>query len=116
MKWVLIFTSVFLGALGQICMKWGIEHPRPLFKFLTQALGSYGSWQVLVGLSLYALSAVTWLMALRRVELSIAYPMVATGYVIVVIASYFLFHEAISPQRWLGLGLVTVGVILLGKS
>lgn len=97
-------------------MKWGLEHPRPIFTGLSRALGSYGSMQVLVGLSLYAVSAVTWLMALRRVELSVAYPLVATGYVIVVIASYFLFQESISPQRWLGLGFITIGVILLGKS
>jgi len=50
------------------------------------------------------------------VQLSIAYPMVASGYVLVVLLSYLLLHEPVSSLRVLGLLTIVAGVIIIANS
>ncbi|WP_256759000.1 SMR family transporter [Cohnella sp. WQ 127256] len=71
---------------------------------------------VLLGLCLYALSSVTWIFAVAKVDLSKAYPMVAVGYVLVFICSYFLFNEPISTIKIAGLITIVAGVIMISQS
>jgi multidrug transporter EmrE-like cation transporter len=54
-------------------------------------------------------------MALSRVPVSIAYPMLSIGYVVSAIAAYFLFGEALGVTRWLGIGFIVVGVWLISR-
>lgn len=68
---------------------------------------------VILSVFLFALGAIAWIMTLTKLDLSLAYPAVSASYIIVAIASYYLFHEAIPPQRWLGIGIIVVGVIVM---
>jgi multidrug transporter EmrE-like cation transporter len=53
--------------------------------------------------------------ALTRLNLSVAYPiMVAGGIVIVVSASVFALGEAITPLQAVGLALLVLGIALVG--
>ena len=45
---------------------------------------------------------MVWILALSRVEVSVAYPMLSIGYVVNAVAAYFLFGEAVTLQRLLG--------------
>lgn len=54
-----------------------------------------------------------WLVVLGRLELSIAYPMLSLGYVVVMLAARWFFHETIPPRRWLGTALIMAGISLL---
>lgn len=56
-----------------------------------------------------------WLVALSKMEISVAYPMVSLGYVITMIAGYFLFGEPITPVKILGAFLIIAGVFCLSK-
>jgi drug/metabolite transporter (DMT)-like permease len=68
------------------------------------------------GLGLYALAAVAWLAVLSRVPLSIAYPNVALTYAFTpALASLFL-GETITPLRWVGIGIICCGVIVVSRS
>ncbi len=115
---VLIFTSVLLGAVGQVLMKFGTLQVQTvqgepfhqlLFKYFTNL-------PIVCGMGMYALSAITWIFALSKVQLSYAYPMVAAGYVIVAVASYFLFGDSLSLMRIAGLAAIVIGVILVAQS
>jgi multidrug transporter EmrE-like cation transporter len=55
-------------------------------------------------------------MALSRVEVSIAYPMLSIGYVINAVAAWYLFGEAVTPMRMLGIGIIVVGVYVVARS
>lgn len=114
----LIFVSVVLGAAGQVLMKYGTLRVQTaaddtvlqmMFKYFTNI-------SILCGMGMYALSAVTWIFALSKVQLSYAYPMVAGGYVIVAAASYFLFGDTLSMTRIIGLAAIIIGVILVAQS
>ncbi len=51
---------------------------------------------IMGGMACYAVSLVVWIMALSRVPVSIAYPMLSIGYVVNAVLAYFLFGEAIT--------------------
>jgi multidrug transporter EmrE-like cation transporter len=116
MKFVWLLLSVLLGVIGQLLMKWGIEHPKPLWNQGPALLKMISSWTVLGGLFSYALSSVFWLLTLKRMNISVAYPMVSIGYVIVALASYYLFNETISGSKWTGLAFILVGVFFVSRS
>ena len=58
---------------------------------------------ILTGMACYAVSLVVWIMALSRVPVSIAYPMLSIGYVINAFVAYFWFGEALAYRARAGL-------------
>jgi multidrug transporter EmrE-like cation transporter len=61
-------------------------------------------------------SVVVWIMALSRVEVSIAYPMLSIGYVVNALAAWYLFGEAVTLTRLAGIGVIIIGVYLVARS
>jgi multidrug transporter EmrE-like cation transporter len=70
---------------------------------------------VLLGLLFYAVSTVFWLVALSKIELSVAYPMLSVGYILLMIISYFLLNETITVYKVIGTLLVVAGVTLISR-
>jgi multidrug transporter EmrE-like cation transporter len=120
LSFALVLLGVLLNAAAQLLLKAGtnaIGH----FEFSAVNLAPIG-WKVatqphiLGGLTCYAISVVVWIMALSRVEVSIAYPMLSIGYVVNAAAAYFLFGEAVSVQRLVGIGIIVIGVYVVARS
>jgi len=73
-------------------------------------------WQVVGNLAGFA-TVLTLTGLLVYIPLHIAF-LVTTGLTIIgvqVVAAHFLFHETITPTRWLGTLLIVLGVMLIGK-
>ena len=117
---VYILISVVLGAVGQIMLKNGMSSMGPL----TLSVGQLGSilWRmatnpfVVLGLGFYVCGTLFWLTALSRVDLSYAYPFASLSYIVMLTASWLLFHENITPMRVLGSVVVGRGVLLISRS
>jgi multidrug transporter EmrE-like cation transporter len=45
-----------------------------------------------------------------------AYPLLSVGYVVNAVAAHFLFGEAVTVSRWLGIGFIVIGVTLVARS
>lgn len=71
---------------------------------------------IIGGLVLYGLGAVSWLAVLSRVPLSLAYPLLAIGYIVIPLLAWLLFRESLSPLRWAGILVIALGVILVTRS
>jgi len=69
-----------------------------------------------LGLVCYAISVVVWILALSRVDVSIAYPMLSIGYVVNAVAAWQLFDEPMVPGRIIGIGIIIIGVYVLARS
>ena len=114
---VLIFISIVLGVLGQIAMKYGsvqvgtINFSQP-FTFVISALTNF---YTLLGLGLYFISSVFWIIVLSRVELSFAYPLISLGFILVLIVSALLFHEKVLTIHYAGIVLIIAGVVLITR-
>ncbi|MCY0386350.1 SMR family transporter [Robbsia sp. Bb-Pol-6] len=116
----LIVTGVLLNACAQLLLKAGtnavghFEFSRANLLPIALRLGT--QWPIVGGLACYVVSVVVWIMALSRVDVSLAYPMLSLGYVVNAIAAYYLFGEALTMQRLLGIGIVLVGVYVLART
>ena len=69
-----------------------------------------------LGLTLFGISALFWLVVLSRVDLSVAYPFVGLSYIIVVLFSRLFLNEQVTALRWLGVVVVAVGIAIVGLS
>ncbi|MFF9321776.1 hypothetical protein ACF1BP_28765 [Streptomyces sp. NPDC014735] len=109
---MLLLFAVFSSAGGQIMLKHGMKGA---------AVAAHGGgsvvlraatspWVVL-GLLVFAVSAVAWMTTLATVPLSIAYPFNALGYLLIVLAGATVLHERTSLWTWGGSLLVVVGLI-----
>ncbi|OIQ67574.1 putative 4-amino-4-deoxy-L-arabinose-phosphoundecaprenol flippase subunit ArnE [mine drainage metagenome] len=59
---------------------------------------------------------VVWILALTRVQVSIAYPMLSLGYVVTAFAAWWLFGEALSAQKLIGIAIIIAGVIIVARA
>ena len=69
---------------------------------------------LLGGLSLYGISTVLLVLALKDGELSLLYPVIALTYVWVTLLSIVVFHDRINPIKLAGIGVIVLGVAVLG--
>jgi multidrug transporter EmrE-like cation transporter len=71
---------------------------------------------ILGGMACYVISLVVWILGLSRVEVSIAYPLLSIGYVLNAVAAWYLFGEAVSVTRLVGIGIIIIGVYIVARS
>jgi len=124
---LMILFCVMLGSIAQLSLKNGLtavgrfeaDLAGPasivlqLFAFLLRA---FKNPFVIFGFLLYGVASLAWIIVVSRVPLSLAYPMIALTYVIVVIMSRVLFHEDVSPMRFASLAVICLGVFMLSRS
>jgi multidrug transporter EmrE-like cation transporter len=116
----LILSGVLLNAVAQLLLKAGSRAISGVAFSLanTWTLVERIAWNppILAGLACYAISVVVWILALSRVQVSIAYPMLSIGYVVNALAAWILFSEQLSGARLAGIGIIIVGVWLVARS
>jgi drug/metabolite transporter (DMT)-like permease len=62
------------------------------------------------------ISVVIWVVALSRVPVSMAYPMLSIGYVVNAAAAHYLLGEVVTPMRMAGIGIIVLGVFIVARS
>ena len=113
-------AGVMLNAGAQLLLKAG-TNSIGVFEFSRENILPVG-WKLALephivgGIACYVISVAVWIMALSRVEVSIAYPMLSVGYVVNALAAWYLFGEAVTPMRMLGIGVIIVGVYMVARS
>jgi multidrug transporter EmrE-like cation transporter len=116
----LIMAGVLLNAMAQLALKASVKGTGSIELSASKALPVASQlmaepW-LWVGLGCYGVSVIIWILALSRVDVSIAYPMLSVGYVVNAIAAYALFGEALTPGRMIGIGIIILGVTVLARS
>jgi len=119
-SFALILTGVLLNAAAQLLLKAGTTRVGS-FAFERTNLIPVGMKlafepHILGGLACYVVSVVVWILALSRVQVSMAYPMLSIGYLVNAVAAYYLFGESVTPMRMAGIGVIIVGVYIVSRS
>jgi len=115
-----LMTGVLLNAGAQLLLKAGtnaigvITLTRENWWDMLWRMGTQGHF--VVGVAMYMVSLLVWIMGLSRVPVSIAYPMLSLGYIVNAVAAHYLFGEAVTVSRWLGIGFIVLGVWLVARS
>jgi drug/metabolite transporter (DMT)-like permease len=106
-----VLLSVVCNAAGQLLFKAArMAQPDAAVFYLLLLPATWGA------LFIYALSAVCWLWVLARAHLSLAYPILSLTFPVVLGLSALCFAEVISPMRWVGVGIILIGVSLLART
>ena len=119
-EFILVIVPILIGTFGQLFLKKGmiqvggfaLRNTNMLHKFIEIFMNPW----VLLGFFFYFLSSLLWLIALSRIQLSIAYPMLSLGYILILVASWFLFNEPVTMIRFLGVIVICFGVFLISRS
>ena len=116
----LLMAGVALNAAAQLLLKAGTNRVGE-FAFALENIIPIGSRFaaspfILGGLACYVVSVVVWILALSRVPVSVAYPMLSVGYVVNAVAAWMLFGESLSVQKLVGIGFIVIGVFLVARS
>jgi multidrug transporter EmrE-like cation transporter len=115
-----LVTGVLLNAGAQLLLKAGTNvlgvltltrdtWPDTLMRMATQRYFAFGA-------ACYVLSLFVWILGLSRVPVSVAYPLLSLGYIVNALAAHYLFGEAVTVTRWLGIGFIVIGVWLVAKT
>lgn len=124
-KYCAALFSIVLVSLAQLLMKWGVSLlPAPPQGFTPQAGAIFNliasTWAaaplplmaIAGGIFCYALSLLCWIIALKTLPLTKAYPLLSLSYIIVFLAAIPLFAESLSVTKSAGLACIIVGVWL----
>lgn len=116
----LILLGVLLNAVAQLLLKAGTRHVGE-FAFTWENALPIGTQMltnppILAGLTCYAVSVVAWIMALSRVEVSMAYPMLSIGYLINALLAWWLLGETVTAMRIAGITIIIIGVVVVARS
>ena len=115
-NWVIqIIISLTLGVAGQLLFKEGatqIDMSGGIVPLVWRMVTN--PWLIL-GVLCYGISTFFWIMVLKVKDLSMVYPMIASGYILVVLFAWLVRHEAISAGRWVGALVISLGVFLISR-
>lgn len=110
--YILLLIAIALGVAGQLLLKFGMLR-QPSFR-VAEIGGILRNGPVVLGFGCYGLSVLLYLQALANLDLSLAYPTVSLGYVLVIVMSRLLFNESVSAMRWTAVMIICLGVVLVG--
>lgn len=112
-----LFSSIFLGAFGQILLKLGVNRIGQINlnrnELLVTVFHIFTNPWIITGILFFVSSMILWIKVISTMELSRAYPSVSLSYLIVFLVSIILFHETISFEKIIGLLFVSAGVYFL---
>ena len=115
----LLLVSVIFAVAGQLTLKSAMDSVGRIGKTsqladtLTRAMKEPLLW---MGLALFGISALFWLIVLSRVRLSVAYPIVGISYILIVLLARFRLHEHVPTLRWIGVTVIAIGIAIIGFS
>lgn len=98
--------SILFGIIGQLLMKWTMSN-------MTEEFTWSFLQKLILALSIYSIGIVNWVVALRFVKLSVAYPLTSVNYVGILLGSYYFFDEQVPLIRLVGVFFVFIGVLLV---
>ena len=103
-----LFCTFFTSA-GQLMWKMGVG------KLELSNLLTFLNFPFLLGFVFYGIGAVLMLMALKKGELSLVYPLIATSYVWVgLLSPYFFPNDIMNSWKLAGIAVILISVGLLG--
>ncbi len=119
-SYILLGIATVTTVLSQLLFKQGMIVVGSVnFSFANMAaliMNVIKSPYLLIGLFFYGVSFLLWLLVLSKLKISVVYPITSINFVLVLVASYFLFGEKLSIFQYLGILIIITGVLILAKA
>jgi len=114
-SFILVVCCTIIGAAAQVLIKKGAGALGANPTMLQTAIAMVLTPALFAGYSLYGISTILLVLALRHGQLSLLYPVFAMTYVWVTILSIAVFHESMNPYKLAGIVAIVAGIAVLGK-
>lgn len=106
--WLILLLVVVLGTVGQLSLKYAFQ------------AGNYSknnliSPYFLIWFICYVIVTILWLLVLRTIPLSQAFPALGLTFALVPLASSQLLKEKVVFSQWLGIAIIVAGVVLVAQ-
>jgi multidrug transporter EmrE-like cation transporter len=106
--WIVLAAAIAISMAGQTLLKAGAA--------ASTFVGQLFDFRTVIGLCLYGGAAMLYMIALRRIPVSVALPCTAMSYVAIAAIGHFGFGEPIGPQHVVALALIFAGVVMLATA
>ena len=118
LEFVLFAMVIVVGTCGELCVGRAMKeageleklHPGAAASLIWRALRVKWIW---IGVTMMALAFFSLLLLLSREKVSFVVPVTALSYLVGALGGIFFLGERVDPQRWIGIGLVCIGVTLV---
>jgi len=104
----IVLGCTLLTSTAQLFWKFGAE------KLEFNLLSIITNIEIITGLLLYSIGGILLIISFRGGEVSVLYPIIATGYVWVSILSMFFLGESMNLFKWVGVFTIVSGIALIG--
>lgn len=117
---LLLIPAILCSTTGQLFLKMGMSQvgdfaftPEAILAVLPQVIFNPFIW---LGMAGFVGGTIFWLAVLSRAPLSLAYPILALSYFVVVIEAWLILGEPLTWQLLLGVAIIFAGVVIVGLS
>lgn len=122
LAWSMVFIYALLNSSGALIIKLklnrlGEVHVSSFRSFLSYFVTLFTSYEVLCGLAFIFISALAWMVALSKMELSIAYPVgVGLNFLFILAMSILFVGEEMTFYKAIGIFFIFLGMIFMSKT
>lgn len=118
--YLLVFVSIAGMTASHLLLKKGMlslgQSPQDWSQIAPFFLRAYTNAYVIGAVALAVVTALAWILAITRAQLSFLYPFMALSFVLVALFSLIIFKEDVTLLRWAGIVVICVGVFLVSRS
>ena len=114
-----LIIAIISQAIGNVYLTKGMKAVRtawPSDDLMSTVLHAVGNPTLWLGTALLIVFFALYSAALSWADLSFVLPATAFGYVLNVAAGHYFLNESVSPSRWAGSAIITLGVFLVSRS
>ncbi|MCU0887219.1 MAG: SMR family transporter [Rubritepida sp.] len=111
LHWLALGAAIGSSLIGQVLLKAGADAAGAA-SFLSQLL----RWQTVVGIGFYGAGALLYILALRKIPMSVALPCTAASYVLIALIGWWFFAEPLGAQKLAAIAFIAAGVVLLATA
>jgi multidrug transporter EmrE-like cation transporter len=111
--WLILAAAISTSLIGQILLKSGASDS---VAASTGFLDQLFRWPTIIGLGCYGGAALLYIVALRKIPMSVALPCTAASYVVIALIGWSVFGESLGVLKLLAIALISAGVVLLATT
>ena len=114
--YISLFISILSNSASLILLKKGMLAESDFGNNVTSInswISLISNWNIVSAVLLFGISFITWMYALIKIDLSLAYPTVSLSYILIAVSSFLLFQEQITIYRGLGIAIIMVGIAVM---
>jgi len=110
--WMALAGSIVFGSCAQVALKLNANRPPPPIGASRLAPSPW----LLLWAGGFVIATLLWIIALKHLDLSYAYPLLGLGYVIVTALAAVFLKEHVSRLHWLSVLLIAIGAACIARS